>query len=267
MKETYVETLNRLFNEYKAKNPSFSLRAFARRLDIPPSALSYLLKGKRRLTARMADKLAAQLHLSPSEKKELLGQVDQVLRRKQRGQEEIEHLELKSKNFELISERIHFAILSLMKTKDFQFDTNWMAIRLKTSPSEVERALKNLMDLKIITVSEEGTLKRLAPPLQASGLDKTASITRAHLNDLESIREQVVLPNQKLRDYSSYTIPMNPKLLPQVQKIICRAQDEIFQLAQEEGDMTEVYRLNTFFYPLTDINDSNRQESNNEQTH
>ncbi len=45
------------------KNPRFSLRAFARTLEVEPSALSKILHGKRALTPKMLMRMASQLGL------------------------------------------------------------------------------------------------------------------------------------------------------------------------------------------------------------
>jgi transcriptional regulator with XRE-family HTH domain len=49
------------------KNPRFSLRAFARTLDVEPSALSKILHGKRSLTPKMLLRMASQLGLPDNE--------------------------------------------------------------------------------------------------------------------------------------------------------------------------------------------------------
>jgi plasmid maintenance system antidote protein VapI len=49
------------------KNPRFSLRAFARTLEVEPSALSKILHGKRALTPKMLMRMANQLGLPEQE--------------------------------------------------------------------------------------------------------------------------------------------------------------------------------------------------------
>lgn len=49
------------------KNSQFSLRGFARMLEIEPSSLSKILNGKRRVTATMLERLGKKLNLSEEE--------------------------------------------------------------------------------------------------------------------------------------------------------------------------------------------------------
>ncbi len=58
------------------KNNQFSLRGFARLLEIEPSSLSKILNGKRRITASMFERLAKKLNLSPEEITSYLANVE-----------------------------------------------------------------------------------------------------------------------------------------------------------------------------------------------
>ena len=64
--------LNEAFSETQLKNPAFSLRAFARKLDLSPSALSEILKGKRRVSKKLAQRVVTNLCLAQSEAQSLL---------------------------------------------------------------------------------------------------------------------------------------------------------------------------------------------------
>jgi transcriptional regulator with XRE-family HTH domain len=54
------------FDRRRTANPRYSLRSFARSLSVDHSALSQILRGKRRLTARTVRALGSRLRLSPS---------------------------------------------------------------------------------------------------------------------------------------------------------------------------------------------------------
>lgn len=50
-------------SEIKNQNPGFSLRAYARKLELSPSALSEILNGKRRISGKMAAKIIGRMNL------------------------------------------------------------------------------------------------------------------------------------------------------------------------------------------------------------
>jgi hypothetical protein len=63
---TFRIVLQTELDRRRATNPRYSLRSFARWLSVDHSALSQILRGKRRLTARTVCALGRRLHLSPS---------------------------------------------------------------------------------------------------------------------------------------------------------------------------------------------------------
>lgn len=63
------EILSSAFDQRKIKNSSYSLRAFARDLDLSVSRLSVLIKGGHGVGGSTAENLAQKLKLKPQEKK------------------------------------------------------------------------------------------------------------------------------------------------------------------------------------------------------
>ena len=61
------EALNERLIELRGKNPGFSMRAFSKRLGISSSALSEILSGKRKISKKMAAKIATRMDLTPEE--------------------------------------------------------------------------------------------------------------------------------------------------------------------------------------------------------
>ncbi len=65
-----LEILLQRLEDSKARNSSFSLRAFAQRLDLSSGALSEVLNGKRPLSIAIKKRIAPKLLLSPQEELE-----------------------------------------------------------------------------------------------------------------------------------------------------------------------------------------------------
>jgi hypothetical protein len=63
---TFRIVLQTELDRRRATNPRYSLRSFARWLSVDHSALSQILRGKRRLTARTVRALGRRMRLSPS---------------------------------------------------------------------------------------------------------------------------------------------------------------------------------------------------------
>ncbi len=111
--------LRRKLIEFQAKNPSYSVRAFARRLGMQPAATNEIIKGERRVSRKIAEKIILRLQLDPTERASLLkhfpvksppksGDLGKAMT--------LDYLKLTADQFELISDWVHFAILNLIKT-------------------------------------------------------------------------------------------------------------------------------------------------------
>jgi len=61
------------YDEIQNRNPAYSLRSFSRKLKINPSALCEILKGKRRVSRKMAERLLAQMGADHLETGNILG--------------------------------------------------------------------------------------------------------------------------------------------------------------------------------------------------
>jgi transcriptional regulator with XRE-family HTH domain len=59
--EAIQRKLSEALLEARSRNPAFSLRAFARKLEMSPSAISELLNGKRRVSRKLASRIVGNL--------------------------------------------------------------------------------------------------------------------------------------------------------------------------------------------------------------
>ena len=115
------------------KNPHYSLRAFARILQIDASALSKILNAKRAVTPEMLTKLGLKLGLGKQELKSFKGIKS--------GAGALGHLDfdtIDADQFKIISDWYHYAILELTAVAHFRADTKWIAKTLGITASEAK---------------------------------------------------------------------------------------------------------------------------------
>ncbi len=136
--------------EIQQKNPAYSLRAFASKLQLSPSALSEILNGKRRVSEQLAQKTLNLLGTDPRDQSKILQLFKQRHSEILEDSHESNYLELKSDQFQIISKWHHFAILSLAETKGFKASPLWIAKRLGIKVVEAENALERLERLGFI---------------------------------------------------------------------------------------------------------------------
>jgi len=69
---TIQKFLNREFTKSRIKNPSYSMRACAKRLNLRSATLSLVLNGKRKISEELAKQVTDHLTLSPKERRSVL---------------------------------------------------------------------------------------------------------------------------------------------------------------------------------------------------
>jgi uncharacterized protein (TIGR02147 family) len=247
------------FAQLQRKNPAFSLRAFALKLDISPSALSEIMAGKRKISKKMALKLLDRMYLDPKEAEEIKILFDgkaspetiendsKVLLQKYK--KNINFLKLTSDQFNVISEWQHFALLSLMETVEFQSDIDWMAQRLSISVPEVQKTLQRLIDLNLVAKK----YNRYTPTnesLITSDDVSNQAVRKSHYEDLKLAEKTLDHCPVELRDFTAVTVAVDKSKIQEAKRMIREFQDSLTQFL-EDGKKDEVYKLTFYMYPLS----------------
>lgn len=163
----YADIIQAELERRQRANKSFSLRAFARILNISPSTLSEIIRKKHGISRQLAVKFIDKLSYVDEEADFFLSLYDfihspdlsirdesyakiQGFRTKRR------HRMLVDDEFKMISHWYHLAILELVKLNSFKFDYDWIAEKLGTSTLEVMSAISRLKQLGMIKVNKNG---------------------------------------------------------------------------------------------------------------
>lgn len=248
-------TLRKKLVELQAKNSQYSIRSFAKKLNLQPSATNEILKGQRKVSRELAEKIALRLQLDPTERAELLQHFPEKAKKSQikKDAEELNAaLKLSSEQFALISDWIHFAILSLMKTKDFREDYQWIAARFGVSEHVVKKAIIRMIGINLIKRDKNGVLKRTSTKINTTDDIKDLSLQKAHIADMDMAKDKIQNLDVLQRDFSFLIFNGNPKHLPKAKEILRRAQDDLEKL-MDQDQPKEVYKLCTYLFPLTDV--------------
>jgi transcriptional regulator with XRE-family HTH domain len=113
----YINIIQQELTNRKAKDPNYSLRSFAKDLELSPSSLSELFNGKHHLSIRTFGKIAVKLNLSEETRKETIEFLNYEMNKNRahtvkKSQSEI----LKDLPDEMVNEVTAF--LATMKTKN-----------------------------------------------------------------------------------------------------------------------------------------------------
>jgi len=231
-------------------NPQYSLRAFARDLEISPQVLSNVIGGKKNISSEVAIEIARKLGLSEEETSYLHDLVElskaksealrEVIRyRLSRYESNKAFRTLQEDIFSIISDWHHYAILELSFVDDFRSDPVWIAKRLGIAPAVVRKAIERLVRLEILE-ERHGTLIKTDVNLATTQDVPSAAIRKLTVQLLAKAGE--ALEEQPLadRDFGTMTMAIDSKKLPHAKKMIRRFRRDLMTYL-ESGERTEVY--------------------------
>jgi len=243
------------YEDIRSKNPQYSRRAFSKKLGLSAGAISELFNGQRKISVKLAERIAQRLALDPQERTELFAHFPSRVRRiklKATDQVDPNYLQLSADQFRVIGDWYHFAILTLMRTKGFKSDVKWIANRLALSPIIVKTALERLKRLELIQEDRKGNLARSKTSYRTSDDIANSSVRRAHSQYLDRARNALDTVSVEKRDFTSVMLTLSPHQLPRAKEIIRKFQDEL-AAELESAPQSEAFQLCVQLFPLTQI--------------
>lgn len=237
------------FEKRQLRNPSYSIRAFARDLGIGKTTIFEVMKGLRQLSSSNIEVIASRLALD----EETLKCFQEDSSNSDRGRTVVLEDE-----FQLIKDWHFLAILNLAKLPNNKCDSHWIAERLGLSIELAENSLETLLQLKLLE-NRNGKLFRTATPLTTATDVPSESIREHHRQSMEIAAAAMKEVSVELRDFTSVTYALHPEKIPDIKKVILSFHRKLGKILKTDN-ATEVYRLNIQFFPLTKLEQQNQSE-------
>ncbi len=260
--ENYRTYLRNVMAEKAKRNSRFSLRAMAKVLGVAPSFLSTVLKGDKNISFEMATTFAKKLNLDEKETTYfcLLVQKDStkipevresLLKRLRDLNPDHTANDLSVEHFQIISDPLHFSILSATTLTDFQATARNLAVALGQSQPSVEIALERLEMLEMIEKNKNGFYQKVKQnprvvsqaPNQALRKFHKATLTKA----IESLETQT--PQEKVIGSETFTIDEDH--IESFRKLTDEFFDRALALSKKSKKKDHVYHLGLQFFNLT----------------
>jgi len=257
MDRTPGEILRENFVERIARNDSYSLRAFARDLEISPAFLSQILNGRRKPSLRQAIRLSAKLEFDEFERNDFLRSLANIQEESAKasvqrvGKRQPDVLTLELDRFRLVSDWYHGVILELMRTPDFRPSGGWIAKKIGISASEAGSAIKRLARLGLIRTEDrrwERTQSHVFFPTRHADV-ATKKFHRAMIGKAMDSLSSSEQRDYEARDISGITMAIDPKRLGIAKKKIAVFRKQMSALLSK-GETSEVYQLNVQLFSL-----------------
>lgn len=246
MTTDFVTHLQRELVRRCEQNPRYSLRAFARSLQMDASTLSQVLRGKRALTVKARRKLGLALGLNPSEFESDPKHVTKKSPKPMR--------ELSAELFAVISDWYHDAILELTRLPGFHGKSRWIARRLGINPAQVQVAVQRLKKLEFLEVTASGKwINRLNNNTTIVQNDLTSAALRKLQKQILELSMDALenVPKAK-RDHTSMLMTVDPADLDEIKKRIRSFRRELLEYCERKGARPkELYQFAVSIFPLT----------------
>lgn len=257
----YIGILQEEFERRTKRNPRFSLRAFARLLEFPPSGLSDLFNGKRGLSPASAERIVKALGFTKVESEYFVSLVvsrearsDVKRRAAQVKLKQILKLKrparLQADDLSIIAKWYHLAILELTYLEDFKADPAWIAKRLGLSVFEAKQAVERLVRKKLL-ISVDDKLcdahERLSTP---DGVPSQV-IRDFHRQILTKAAAALDEQRVEARNFSNNIFSINAEDLPRAKELINQFRTEFAKEMGKGSKKNKVYNLSIQCFELT----------------
>ncbi len=260
---SYRTYLQQEFNSRCQRNPNYSLRAFARDLDMWPSKLSEVLNEKCGISSGTAKTLSKRLRLSPDESAHFMALVEsehsRSPARKRAAIEKVKVVgaalgfsELDLERFKVISDWIHFAILELCDVVDFQSNEKWIATRLGVSAGEVKEAVARLRTFGLLATDSNGRWVQTTTDLAAPEFFPSREKRNHHAQILNKSMAAIDRFASHERDFSSMTMAIASEQMEEARTAIRTFRRSFTRRFQANKNKDRVFSLAIQFFPLDD---------------
>lgn len=236
----------------KGKNRRYSLRAFARTLELSPAYLSQIVNGKRILSPKSAIQITRILGWKGKKKRLFLCLAERG-RTKDSSHlteltREIADLsggtarfdDLKLNVFEVIARWYYGALLELRNLTDFKEDISWISKRLKLSNELTRFAIGRLNHLGLWGVPKKDFRIKDVP---------SEAIRLFHKEHLLQASSAIDSQEFGMRDFSGITMAISREKIPEAKALISDFREDLYNKLKGPG-ADSVYHLAVQFYRI-----------------
>lgn len=258
-----VDFLQAAFEERRKRNPSYSLRSWAKLLGFnDAAALSLTLNRKRSPSKQVRDTLKKSLLASQDEREYFDIIANATCAEDKQTKEFYERLAanfkpmrekvlLQLQQFQLVSCWYHFVILEMTRLSDFQENIDWIAEKLmnKVSKRDLRTALVRLIELGLLRRNAQGRLERHEIHQKVETDVSNVALCQLHTQmiglGLEALQEQ----DRTRRDITGFNTITNRDKIPEAKRMIERFRQQLMNYLEDPTGDT-VYQVNVQMFDL-----------------
>jgi uncharacterized protein (TIGR02147 family) len=263
--DDYRTYLGDVLTRRRTSNPRYSLRAFARDLDVSAPQLCDVLKGKKGLSVEAAERVAVRLRLEAASRERFRLLVEKTDARSPRARQaasvrsaevssspgEAGYKTLALDAYKVIADWWHYAILESTLIEGAKLSPKRLAASLGISIDAAREALARLTNLGLLERLGRGRFRKTEANLTTTDGVASAAVretTRQLLAKAAGALETQALDE---RDFSTMTFAIDPARLPEAKRLIAKFRRQMVALL-EQPPQTELYCLAVQLFRLTE---------------
>lgn len=244
------------FHTRALKNPAYSLRAFARDIGLSSGGLSDILTKKSGLSESKAQLIAEKIFNNQEERNFFCKLVKANCARNEEEKKEAEsqlwnfdteYTTLSDKYYCVLSEWYHFALVELVKVKEFKNDPQWISQRLGISPEEVKKAIERLLHVRLLSLVEGELIQTYDFFSSPSGTPSDAA-KKFHKQILSKAAEAIMTQRIEDRDFSSGFLRVRKNEIPLIGQKIKEFKRELSKEIESGEGHDSVYAFSIQFF-------------------
>lgn len=263
---TYHSILLGELERRKKKNPSYSMRAFARDLEVPAPKLSEILRGKKGVSVQRGKKIALMMGLSEVETRLFLDLIESRHGRSQRersaAQKRIQtrwsEYELSLETFEVISGWHYFALLELTEL-DGKWDRKSIAQALGLPQEVVNQAVERLVRLGLLVEAKKESFRQTKKSLVTSRDIPSRAIREYHNQILGEAQKALDVTPVEKRDFSALTFSFDQSRMSEVKEYLAEMQNQFEERFKSGKTGSDVCVFAYQVFPVTYRNKKEQQ--------
>lgn len=247
----------------KNRHRGASLRQLSRRAGFSsPSILSMIVTGRRPMTARSVEKLAAALYLHGRQKKYFLtlSKIDSAKSETELKQYRNQLMQIKAmedetvievRQYRLLSEWYYSAIYVMVGQQGFKADPEWIQSKLRSpvTTEQIQLAIDTLLKLGLIQQSKTKWIQTHGAITTAEHI-KDFALFAYHRKMIELSQDALEQPSED-REYNGATIAIPKNQMPWVKDKIRQLRKELNEHLSQFEEPSDIFQINLNLFALT----------------
>lgn len=228
------------YDSRRKKNPHYSMRAFASKLNMDPSSLLQIMNAKRNISANLIRRVESSLDA------DFLTQLSHLLEDRRK-----DYPLMPAGIFPHISNWYYIAIMEMTLMKGFRSDCRAIASRLNIDETAVLTAIQHLKKIGLLVENGNQSLQKAARNISNYKEGETSSAHKMFQKQIiQRAMDAVDAVEMCRKDITSIVFPMDSGKIAHAKELIKKFRKEMNELL-DDGNGTDVYSLSVQLVPLT----------------